>query len=71
MDTLIKKVVSTGLNEELIVKSPNYSECIKELLTAYNYRASVNYVDFAINAKGNVIINSEKHDWARDEYEKE
>lgn len=71
MDTLIKKVVSTGLNEELIVKSPNYSECIKELLTAYNYRTSVNYVDFAINAKGNVIINSEKHDWALDEYEKE
>lgn len=71
MDTLIKKVVSTGLNEELIVKSPNYSECIKELLTAYNYRASVNYIDFAINAKGNVIINSEKHDWALDEYEKE
>lgn len=71
MDMLIKKVVSTGLNEELIVKSPNYSECIKELLTAYNYRASVNYVNFAINAKGNVIIDSEKHDWALDEYEKE
>lgn len=71
MDTLIKKVISTGLNEELIVKSPNYSECIKELLTAYNYRASVNYVNFAINAKGNVIIDSEKHGWALDEYEKE
>lgn len=71
MDKLIAKVISTELNEDLIVKSPNYSECIKELLTAYNYRTSVNYVDFAINAKGNVIINSEKHDWALDEYEKE
>lgn len=70
MDTLIKKVISTALNEELIVKSPNYSECLKELLTAYNFRTSVNYVDFAINAKGNVIIDSEKHSWAVDEYEK-
>ena len=71
MDSLIKKVVSTGLNEELIVKSPNYSECIKELLTAYNYRTSVNYIDFSINAKGNIIIDSKKHDWALDEYERE
>lgn len=71
MDTLIKKVISTGLNEELIVKSPNYSECLKELLTAYNFRTSVNYINFAINAKGNVLIDSEKHDWALDEYEKE
>lgn len=74
MDTLIKKVVSTGLNEELMVKTLNLSEAIKELLLAYNYRLSTdseNYIDFAISARGSVIVNSEKHDWALDEYEKE
>ena len=74
MDKLIAKVISTELNEDLIVKSPNYSECIKELLIAYNYRTSTNsnsYIDFVITAKGGVIINSKKHEWALDEYEKE
>lgn len=74
MDKLIAKVIATELNEDLIVKSPNYSECVKELLTAYNYRTSTNsnsYIDFVITAKGGVIINSKKHEWALDEYEKE
>lgn len=74
MDKLITKVIRTGLNEELMVKTLNLSEAIKELLLAYNYKLSTdseNYIDFAISARGNVIINSEKHDWALDEYEKE
>ena len=74
MDKLITKVIRTGLNEELMVKTLNLSEAIKELLLAYNYRLSTDsesYIDFAISAKGSVLINSEKHDWALDEYEKE
>lgn len=74
MDKLITKVIRTGLNEELMVKTLNLSEAIKELLLAYNYRLSTdseNYIDFAISARGSVIVNSEKHDWALDEYEKE
>ncbi|MGI1734931.1 hypothetical protein DIX90_10115 [Streptococcus iniae] len=74
MDLLITRVIRTGLNEELIVKSPNYSECMKELLTAYNFRisnSSPNYVEFFISSAGSVSVQSEKHDWAMDEYEKE
>lgn len=74
LNKLITKVISSGLSDELVVKSPNYSEAVKELLDAYNFRispTSQNYAGYSITSSGNVKIDSEKHDWALSAFEKE
>lgn len=74
MNKLITRVISSGLADELLVKSPSYSECIKELLDAYNFRisrSSQHYVEYFVSSNGNIKIATDKHQWAIREYEKE
>ncbi|HFR4576628.1 TPA: ParB N-terminal domain-containing protein [Streptococcus suis] len=74
MNKLITRVISSGLADELIVKSPNYSECVKELLDAYNFRISPNspnYIEYFVSSNGSIKIATEKHLWAIRDFEKD
>ena len=64
---LIKKVVSTGLNEELKVKNLTYSDTLRNLLDSYNnkYAASnKGYVNYHIASTGSIVIDEQEDKWA-------
>lgn len=74
LDRLIKKVIACQVSDDLTFNNTNMVESTRKMLEAYNNHVkqdSDNYLDFHINSRGALVIESPKHDWAMDEYEKE
>lgn len=66
---MITKVVQTGLNEEIKVKTFDITEALKDLLDAYNSKLSASgprFINYHIASNGSVIIDEEMETWAED-----
>lgn len=74
LDRLIKKVITCQVSDDLTFNNTNMAESTRKMLEAYNHHIKQDsdiYLDFHINSRGVLVIESPKHDWAMNEYEKE
>lgn len=66
-ERIIKKVVSTGLNEDIKVKTFNHSDILKELIDSYNTQLSPKnpkYINYHVTSTGKIVIDEELSSWA-------
>ncbi|WP_143463741.1 ParB N-terminal domain-containing protein [Levilactobacillus enshiensis] len=66
-DRMAKKVIATGLNEDIKIKTFNHSDILKELIDSYNARFSPKnskYINYHIASTGAIVIDEEMSDWA-------
>lgn len=60
MDRLISKVIQTKFDEELRVKSYNYTEALKQLIDVYNHHItekSPKFIEYYVTNKGEIKIS--------------
>lgn len=66
-DRIIRKVIASGLSEEIKIKNYNQSEILKEIIDSYNNKLGVNnarYINYSIASTGAIVIDVELQDWA-------
>lgn len=67
MDRLLKKTISTGLNEEIKIGGLGKTNMLQEFLEAYNGHISTknkNYINYHISPNGQVVIEEDLKYWA-------
>lgn len=63
---MIEKVLSTGLDEEIKVKTFKFSDILKSLIDAYNHRLRANsrdIIEYYITSYGAIVIKNERQPW--------
>jgi len=67
-DRIIRKIISTGLNEEIKIKNYNRNEFLKSVLESYNKQfnyKSAGYINYIITSNGTIVIREELSHWAK------
>lgn len=65
-ERMIEKIRGTRLDEEINVKTFDYTEILKELLDSYNHKLSVksnDFINYYISNQGNIIITEDRQYW--------
>lgn len=65
---IINKVIATGLNDNINVKTFRHTDILKTLIDTYNNMLSKNspkYIEYHISSSGNLIIDETKEDWTK------